>query len=149
MSEHKGLLGRSTRSGADGRFELSGLGAGVTYDFSVSASGKVRTKMRVEAGASGLRVAIETGFAASGRLVGADGKPLANTQLRFVAQGHEAPEAHAEPDADGRFAVDGLRDGEYRVETWPDIVRKPGDPATASGSRSERSAPATGTWNSA
>jgi hypothetical protein len=115
-------------SGDDGRFELTGLRAGVAYDLSASMPGRVRTRMRVDAPATGLRVTIETGFSASGRLLGAEGKPAESTQLRFVPVGHEAPEEHAETDADGRFTVTGLRDGEYRVELWPKVVVKAGDP---------------------
>jgi hypothetical protein len=84
--------------------------------------------MRVEAPAADLRVVIEIGFTASGRLLAGDGKPLTGTQLRFVATGHEAPERHAETDGEGRFTVDGLRDGEYRVELWPKVVLEAGDP---------------------
>lgn len=115
-------------SGDDGRFELTGLRAGVAYELYVRVPGKVQMRMRVEAPVTDLRVTIETGFSASGRLVGADGKPVADCQLRFIAAGHEAPQEYSATDAGGRFTVTGLRDGEYKVELWPKVVVKAGDP---------------------
>ena len=115
-------------SGDDGRFELTGLRAGVAYDLFVRVPGKVQTTMRVEAPATNVRVTIETGFSAAGRVVGADGKSVPDSQLRFIAVGHEAPQEYSATDSDGRFTVTGLRDGEYKVELWPKVVVKAGDP---------------------
>jgi RNA polymerase sigma factor (sigma-70 family) len=123
---HRGIAWVETPE--DGRFELTGFRAGVAYDLSTFVDGRVPAKRRAEAPAADLRIVIETGFGASGCLLGSDGTRIARAQLRFVAKGHEAPERQAETGADGRFTVDGLRDSEYRVEMWPKVVLKPGDP---------------------
>jgi hypothetical protein len=120
--------GASARTGADSRFEIAGLRPGATYELSATAPASVPRTMRVEAPARDLRVVIEIGFAASGRLLAADGTPMTDAQLRFVASGHEAPERHAKTDAGGRFTVDGLRDGGYSVELRPNVVIQAGDP---------------------
>jgi protocatechuate 3,4-dioxygenase beta subunit len=123
---HRGIAWVETPE--DGRFELTGFRAGVAYDLSTFVDGRVPANRRAEAPAADLRIVVETGFGASGCLLGSDGPPIAKARLRFVAKGHAAPERHAETGADGRFTVDGLRDGEYRVEMWPKVVLKPGDP---------------------
>lgn len=75
-----------------------------------------------------LRIVIEKGFEASGRLLDTHGKPVVSAQVRFVPAGHDAPQRAAQTDSEGRFAVSGLRDGEYRVEMWRKVLVDAGDP---------------------
>ncbi|MFQ5845050.1 MAG: carboxypeptidase regulatory-like domain-containing protein, partial [Planctomycetota bacterium] len=116
------------KTGGEGGFELTGLRRGVSYDVSVVVEGRVPWKRRVEAPATGLRCVIETGLSAAGRLVDAKGRPCVRAKLRFLPQDADVPRAYAETDAEGRFTVTGLRDTEYRVEAWPKVVLKTGDP---------------------
>jgi len=116
-------------TGADGRFVLQGLRAGTEYTIRGYVDEAVPWEGKATAPTTGLRLVIETGFHAAGRVVGAEGEPLAFTQLRFVAEGHEAPNAYCETDAQGRFEVAGLRDGAYRAQRYPKVVLKVDDPA--------------------
>jgi hypothetical protein len=119
--------GPSMTSREDGRFELTGLRAGVEYYVWVSIEGRVPAHTFVRAPVSDVRVVVEKGFEASGRVLDGDGKPVPAAQLRLIPEGHDAPERSANTDSQGRFTATGLREGEYRVETWPRASPTTGD----------------------
>lgn len=103
----------------NGEFEISGLADGVTYHLNVWAQGFQQRQMEgVEAGATGVEIVLERGLQVTGRVLDADGDPLANTQLMFRPEGHAGSHGNSRTDADGNFTADGLSEGKYTVMGW-------------------------------
>jgi RNA polymerase sigma-70 factor (ECF subfamily) len=101
---------------ADGAFEIQGVPA--FGKFEVSATLNKRLPIRVldvAPGATGVKLRLVRGLPASGRLLGADGKPVTPATLVFRTE-HGEIEASAYADDNGRFVVTNLLPGEYRVE---------------------------------
>jgi RNA polymerase sigma factor (sigma-70 family) len=101
---------------ADGTFKIEGVpGFGV---YTVEAKVNQRAPMRavdVAPGATGVTIRLVRGLPVRGRLVDAAGKPVATATLVFRKE-HGDIEATAHTDADGRFAVENLLSGTFRVE---------------------------------
>jgi hypothetical protein len=62
-------------------------------------------------------VALQAGGALRGQVVDAQGNPCAQVAVRVVRVSDQAPLTVVQTDAQGRFAVNGLTGGVYRVET--------------------------------
>jgi protocatechuate 3,4-dioxygenase beta subunit len=110
-----------TSSDEEGAFELGPLVPGRRYRVRVWAPGYPWADLRdVEPGEEELAVALVEGLTATGRLLRADGTPIADEEfaLRHVKTG--AP-AMARTDDDGRFEARGLLPGRHQVR-----VRLPG-----------------------
>jgi RNA polymerase sigma factor (sigma-70 family) len=103
---------------ADGAFEIVGVAAFGTYE--VSAGVNERAPIRatdVAPGTSGIVLRLTRGLHASGRVLDAAGKPLPRATLIFkIESGHR--EAQIVTDVDGRFTIDNLLPGAYRVENF-------------------------------
>jgi len=123
-------LGLRALSGRDGRFELSGLMPGVGYELAVLAPGHAPGvvgfgPLEVGAEKPDLRIVLETGRRGVGRVVGADGEPIAGAEVRIVRLPEKGMRARtitpadepigAETDAEGRFFVTGLAPGEVEL----------------------------------
>jgi protocatechuate 3,4-dioxygenase beta subunit len=107
---------------ADGRYEISGLAAGI-YDVLVSSAGLApvlvpRVAVQRQAGA-GLDVVLEKGSRVEGRVVDADGKPRAAqvwlAELDGRANRALADLVRTEADARGRFGLERLPAGSHAL----------------------------------
>lgn len=105
---------RQVASGADGRFEVRGVPEGKhTLSFS-GAERSSRQMDEVAAGTQNLRVELERGLKIAGRITGADGKPLAGSQVHLSRTDDKA-HGWAMTDDEGNFAADGIAPGDYKV----------------------------------
>jgi RNA polymerase sigma factor (sigma-70 family) len=111
-----GRSGSWAQSREGGVFTLAGLAPGELHDVRASVRGRVPAAQReVATGSTGVRLVLALGLAVQGRVVDAAGRPLANTNLRFVHDGDGA-RASVRTGADGAFALTGLVAGSYAVE---------------------------------
>lgn len=96
----------------DGAFEIGGLPAG-SYDVDVNVDGQGRKRLRVEAGTTGLAVALGAGGKLRGRVLLDDGSPASGVWVYAHADGsgNGAP-----TDLDGWYVIPGLDAGVYRVD---------------------------------
>jgi hypothetical protein len=109
--------GRLTNSSAaDGGFALEGAARGATYTLVVLKAGFAPTRVETaDAGSTGVQVRLSRGVSSAGRVVDASGHPLAYVELQLIDEVLGDPYT-AKTDADGRFTVEHLGAGTYRVE---------------------------------
>ena len=116
-----GQESRSATSDADGAFAFHELRPG-TYEVRPSSAGTSAHASVERTVAAGGRVEdvvlhIVATSSTDGVIVGSDGSPLANRQVRLSAVSGRAPsQALTTSDAKGAFRIDGLEPGTYRVE---------------------------------
>lgn len=98
----------SVRTGADGRYSISGLRKGV---YTVAAQilrrlpGSVETIEVAEDGViEGVDIVLEPGESLAGRVLARDGRPVAGARIRLFDQNS----TEARTDLEGRFRLDGL-----------------------------------------
>jgi protocatechuate 3,4-dioxygenase beta subunit len=106
----------ATTTLADGTFAIQGVPDAGTS--TVEAKVNKRAPMRaldVAPGATDVQIRLVRGARAGGRLLDSAGKPVTPATLVFRTE-HGDVEASAYVDAEGRFAVDNLLPGAYRVE---------------------------------
>src|SRR5262249_40601435 len=99
-------------------FEMAGLGGTEPMTINVEAQGYVGAKVEnVAPGTKDLRISMTKGLTASGRVVDASGKAVANTQvgLRHSDGTHRQ---RAQTEGDGRFTADGFVEGSYEVQVY-------------------------------
>lgn len=106
------MLDHAVTSRADGSYELAGWTGLGAQEIHVVAPGYARAEVPV-GGETTLDVALHRGFAARGRVVGADGAPVAGALVAAIASvfesaGQRTSMGHAVAGADGTFRVDGL-----------------------------------------
>jgi hypothetical protein len=116
-----GYRRKDIETGADGRFSIGPLSP-LEYVLVLTAPGRVPVRMfRVKPGKTEMRIAMRVGATITGRLLDADGKPdhaHAVRALSTKASWAAADLWHARPDADGRFELTGLDDGEWMLEAF-------------------------------
>lgn len=100
----------------DGRFEIVGLVPGRDYRLTVWSRGFVPETRTVVAGERGVRFVLEPGLTATGRVVYADGKPVANRPLIVRTEVGRELAAYPVTDKEGRFEVSGLPDERIAIE---------------------------------
>lgn len=125
-----GSGGGYTRSAASGRFQLSRLAAGVTYELRAEHAGFAPTRQELPARAPGspapnLRVVLHPGRTAFGKVIGADQKPVAGARVSLqptlpadlVARIWAIRDPGRSPavatDASGRFEIRSLPAGTF------------------------------------
>ncbi len=114
---------RQVTSGAEGRFEVLGVPEG---KHTLSFSGAERSSRQIDdvaAGTQNLRVELERGLKLAGKITGADGKPLAGSQVHLSRTDDKA-HGWAMTDDEGNFATEGLAPGDYKVRI---LVPKPNE----------------------
>jgi protocatechuate 3,4-dioxygenase beta subunit len=134
----RGALGRSffsqpeTLSAANGAFALRKLGASTGVTVQAAKTGYVpgrRTGVRLKAGeaVTGVSLVLRQGLQAEGRVVDAEGKPIAGAQIRatrtekgrrnfaFFRAGAPSEKPDAVSDGQGQFRLTGLEAGRYQV----------------------------------
>jgi RNA polymerase sigma-70 factor (ECF subfamily) len=113
-----GSTSYTAKTQPDGAFEIVGVAAFGTYDVSTGVNERAPVRaLDVPPGTSGVVLRMTRGLHASGRLVDAAGKPVPKATLIFkIESGHR--EAQVIADADGRFTIDNLLPGAYRVENF-------------------------------
>ncbi len=106
---------RSATSGATGEFEIGSLDAGSRVDVVAWVGTFAPTTISaVNAGSEGLRIELREGRRVAGRLLGRDGKPLAQTKI--VLRTSACPVAsETSTDREGRFTATGLLAAPYRA----------------------------------
>ncbi|MCE9635623.1 MAG: sigma-70 family RNA polymerase sigma factor [Planctomycetes bacterium] len=115
----------TTTTTADGAFAVDGAARGATYALVVRKVGFAPTRIgSAAAGSAGMQIRLSRGVSAGGRVVDASGNPLANVQLQLTDEVVGDPYS-AKTDADGRFTVEHLGAGTYRVEA---LFPTPGKP---------------------
>ncbi|BCM93963.1 hypothetical protein IAD21_05858 [Abditibacteriota bacterium] len=106
----------STKSAADGTFQLSDLPEGGTVGYSVSKSGFADTadgnQMLVGETA---HITLGPEARLHGKLLAIDGKPLAGVRVYASAMPYGEGFGDAKTDANGIYTIGSLRAGEYRV----------------------------------
>lgn len=116
----------SATTDENGRFTASYLPAG-TYELMVDPEGWERTFKRVtvkdvRTGTTGVRITVEripVGLSLKGRVVGADGTPIAGADVGAGVPSGERAGGHARSESDGSFEITGLEDAEYVVTAFP------------------------------
>jgi protocatechuate 3,4-dioxygenase beta subunit len=105
----------SCTTGGDGRFTLSGL-AGGAHEVRARCPGYLDLRhYRVVSGTGDIRIHLTRSLAITGRVVDADGRPVA--RARVIARSESGAEARrSRTGSNGRFCLDRLRSGTYSVE---------------------------------
>ncbi|MEM6671468.1 MAG: carboxypeptidase regulatory-like domain-containing protein [Planctomycetota bacterium] len=140
------LTGRNvtSRSGANGRFDISGLVPGeVTLRVFADGFRMAKEELGEQSAddvVDGLEIQLDAGRRVDGRVVWPDGRPAADADVRVATAGRSWTNAEeTRADAEGRFAVTGLGSGPWRVGAWLDHseTREPWravlDPVTGGG----------------
>jgi protocatechuate 3,4-dioxygenase beta subunit len=116
-------MGRPTRSGANGRFELPlEPGAHVLY---ARADGYASAQSSLEVGAQGVperRLTLSRGFKVHGRVVDARGQGAAAITVFATCERSGEPVAHAETAADGSFELAGLAEARHNLLAGSDLA---------------------------
>jgi RNA polymerase sigma factor (sigma-70 family) len=103
------------KTDASGAFRLTGVPPGETCTISASGNAFVPIALKdVAAGTVDLRIVLERGLEVRGRLVDADGAPLAGASVRFRSE--RDTYAWATTKADGTFHAKGLAPGRNEAE---------------------------------
>ena len=115
---------RSATTDAAGRFDVSGL-PDVKVKLTCSAPGRVQASVTgVAAGARDVRIVLAKGRSIAGRVLDASGKPyqgrLIVTRMPGPGDTEEVGNSSqwSESNADGKFTVDGLRDGKWAISAF-------------------------------
>jgi hypothetical protein len=118
-------------TGPDGKVRFTDLVPGARYDLAIHAADYPETAVNGIAipAAGPLRIEVQDGHRLTGRVVGADGQPIAGaavgairtTQLEFVTQ---TMPLGAETDAKGEFSLSGLMAGTVQLEAMADGFRR-------------------------
>ena len=105
----------SATSGDDGRFIIQDVPLMGEISYSVAAPGFARSTAFDEAIGKAARIVLVPGAALKGRILGMDGRPLANTNV--IAQGTGASHGYgqAKTATDGTFTLESLGVGSYNV----------------------------------
>jgi hypothetical protein len=102
----------------DGTFEIAGLENGEKYTLQAQAQGRVNVTVEdVLAGSKDVKIVLNKGLEASGHVVDAAGKAMANTHVMFTHSDGKHTQ-WVQTQADGRFTVGGLVDGTYEAKIW-------------------------------
>ncbi len=134
-----------THTQAPGAFRLSGLKPGDSYRLVASHDGFVPFRLTVPAPATGaaptpLRIVLDRGRAAAGRVVDAAGKPVAGAEVRLLPAASDdlriarETTVRALTDAAGAFRIDRLSPGAFDLRARaqgfaPTLVRRVSLPA--------------------
>ena len=106
----------STRSGADGTFEIADIPPDCTLSYGISAHYFAATEGLEVRSDVPVKAVMALGGALTGQVVGLDGKPLAKLYIGVVNSGNPIEGAgEATSDSDGRFVIDSLAPGTYDV----------------------------------
>lgn len=116
--------GERAWSRPDGRFRLRGLLPRAIYQLSVSADGFARASATARTASPGrapapVRIVLDTGRSARGRLVDESGQPVGGTAVSLAVpgpMGFDEEEFRASSGADGRFEVRRLSPGLYDLK---------------------------------
>jgi protocatechuate 3,4-dioxygenase beta subunit len=136
-----------TRTRTPGAFRLSGLKSGDSYRLIALHEGFVPFRLTVPAPAAGtppapLRIVLDRGRAAAGRVVDGAGKPVAGAEVRLLPAASDDPRIARETtmraltDAAGAFRIDRLSPGAFDLRARaqgfaPTLVRRVSLPAGA------------------
>jgi sarcosine oxidase gamma subunit len=106
----------SVRAGADGRFRLTGLRPDGAYGLTVTLAGLAPRRTAVRTAPAGrptplVRIVLDRGQTASGRVADEDGRPIAGAELILVDPRLSAAVSRATSDAEGRFELRNLAAG--------------------------------------
>jgi RNA polymerase sigma factor (sigma-70 family) len=119
----------SVRTDANGVFTIRDASDVGRYVMKASKFERVPAQIDdVAAGAAGVSIRLVRGREASGRVLQRDGTPFADGRVSLVLEGGDY-RVSAPTDADGRFTAKALKDGVYRVESSPTVIRS-GEKAT-------------------
>jgi protocatechuate 3,4-dioxygenase beta subunit len=109
------------RTDGDGRYRLEGLAAGkVSIEASHDEHPRVVRDVELTEGVQTLDFTFEGGLRVTGTVVDTSGGPIAGASLRLAPVGRLFGGPEARSSADGSFALEGARDGEY--ELWADAT---------------------------
>jgi protocatechuate 3,4-dioxygenase beta subunit len=100
----------------NGAFEISGLAGGGVYSVTASAQGRARGRVDdVAGGATAVRIVVQKGLEASGRVVDSKGAPVAGGQILVHLTNDPSQAQSASIDASGNFTLSGLVEGTYEA----------------------------------
>ena len=130
-------------SDAEGRFRLRGLAPGRYKPTATTAGGRGTTRASVLLGLAeteDVEIAIHAALTLRGRVVGPDGKGCAGAAVTLASRAN-GDERRARADGAGDVRIDGLFPGAFApyvtckdmapAATYPDVVVKEGEPASA------------------
>ncbi len=108
--------GQNAATDANGKFELTGLAPGKAT-VSVFAPGRIQTSLNdVDVGSTNVRLEMKKGLRAAGRAT-RGGKPLEKSTLMFTKV-EGSGRAAAATDDDGKFTVEGLSAGTWKIQAY-------------------------------
>lgn len=108
--------GQNATSDANGKFELTGLTPGKAT-ISAWATGRIQTSLNdVDVGSTGVRLEMKKGLRSTGRAT-RGGKPLEKATLMF-SKVEGSGRAAAATDEDGKFTVEGLSAGTWKIQAF-------------------------------
>lgn len=117
--------GKLAHTDPEGRFVLRDLGPGEQLALVVAKKGYLDLILaRVEvAEREAFEVVLERAATVRGKVVDADGEPIAGAQIQLVPEGGggmrmEGPSSEAVSDAEGLFALDGVAPGRVGLQAW-------------------------------
>ena len=130
-----GSSGRSTKTGADGRFQLE-VAPG-DYTVSVGADGYAWSHQEISVGDAGndVRLVLSRGLSIRGRVVTASGQPAGGcpVSLKALALNKEGLETFVVTLGDGSFEIKGLPSGSYAVSAGSSLAGFAMEPSVAAG----------------
>ena len=112
------------RSGADGRFRLTGLKPGTSYKLTARRKGFERTTVPARTAPAGqpppppVQIVLGTGKTAFGRIVDAAGRPVAEVKIILFNQQTYLDQQEATTNAEGRFEIRHLSPGAYMLTAY-------------------------------
>ncbi|RYX85073.1 carboxypeptidase regulatory-like domain-containing protein [bacterium] len=116
----------TTRSTADGTWQLPDVPTDSQVYVSIKAPERVSVRTQILAGSSADTI-LQPGAQIKGRVLGLDGKPLAGIHVgaQGTTNGNSSSGSSAKTEADGTFTLDGLATGTYNISFYSEEEEPP------------------------